>query len=186
MAVTKRARYEVLKRDNQTCRYCRATDNPLTVDHVIPVALGGSDKPNNLVAACKDCNAGKASTSPTEESVAQVGEDDMRWASAVKRAAEHMVAELADKDERLDWFVTAWADWDETGTFLPDGWAKSIDYWIGAGLPRPVLLDCLTIARGNRAIANHAVFAYMGGIARKRIEDLHDSAKALMAVSDGT
>lgn len=39
MAVTKRTRFEVLRRDNYTCRYCHATDNPLTVDHVVPRAL---------------------------------------------------------------------------------------------------------------------------------------------------
>ena len=40
MAVSKRTRFEVLRRDNFTCRYCRSTDNELTVDHVTPVALG--------------------------------------------------------------------------------------------------------------------------------------------------
>src|SRR5690349_2887498 len=90
MAVSKRTRYEVLRRDNHACCYCgqMAPDVKLTVDHVVPVSLGGSDKPDNLVAACKDCNAGKASTSPTEELVAQVGEDDIRWAAAIQRAAE--------------------------------------------------------------------------------------------------
>src|SRR5690242_10107126 len=71
MAVSKRTRYEVLTRDNHTCRYCGgvAPDVVLTVDHVVPTALGGSDKPDNLVAACKDCNAGKASTSPSASTV---------------------------------------------------------------------------------------------------------------------
>ena len=57
MAVSKRTRFEVLKRDNYTCRYCRSEENPLTVDHVVPTALGGSDAPDNLVAACKDCHS---------------------------------------------------------------------------------------------------------------------------------
>lgn len=54
MAVSKRTRYEVLRRDNHTCRYCggSAPDVRLTVDHVLPVTLGGSDDPSNLVAAC--------------------------------------------------------------------------------------------------------------------------------------
>ncbi|AWN05089.1 HNH endonuclease [Gordonia phage Easley] len=40
MAVSKRLRYEILRRDNHTCRYCGATapDVPLTVDHVVPVS----------------------------------------------------------------------------------------------------------------------------------------------------
>lgn len=58
MTVSKRIRFEVLRRDNYTCRYCggSAPDVKLTVDHVMPVALGD---PTNLVTACKDCNAGK-------------------------------------------------------------------------------------------------------------------------------
>ncbi|WP_075737496.1 HNH endonuclease [Streptomyces acidiscabies] len=64
MAVSKRLRYEILRRDNHTCRYCGASapDVPLRVDHVTPVALGGTDTPDNLVAACEPCNSGKSST----------------------------------------------------------------------------------------------------------------------------
>lgn len=64
MAVSKRLRYEILRRDNHTCRYCGASapDVPLRVDHVTPVALGGSDKPENLVTSCEPCNSGKSST----------------------------------------------------------------------------------------------------------------------------
>ena len=79
MAVSKRTRFEVLRRDNYTCRYCRSTENQLTVDHVTPVALGGTDDPSNLVAACRDCNAGKASSSPDAETVARVSDDAMRY-----------------------------------------------------------------------------------------------------------
>lgn len=182
MAVTKRTRFEVLKRDNHTCRYCGASapDATLTVDHVMPVALGGNDDPSNLVAACRDCNAGKGSTSPDAALVAEVGEDDMRWAAAVKRAADEMAERTKEKANRLDWFTTAWERWDSDHAYLPTGWAKSVDHWLGAGLPDLVLLDCLDIALGNRGVDHRSVFAYMGGIARKKIGELHDSARAML------
>jgi len=191
MPLSKRIRYEILKRDNHTCRYCGASapDATLTVDHVTPVALGGSDDPSNLVAACRDCNYGKSSTSPDAATVAQVGEDDMRWAAAVQRAAEALLAETKAKQNRHGWFLEGWKAWDPTCQYLPDGWEKSLDYWLGAGLPIGVLTDCCDIALGNRNVAHHSVFAYMGGIARKRIEKLHDDARALLddeAVADGT
>ena len=68
MAVTKRTRFEVLRRDGNRCRYCGASaaDSPLTIDHVLPTALGGTDDPSNLVAACKDCNTAKKSSLPWE------------------------------------------------------------------------------------------------------------------------
>jgi hypothetical protein len=64
MAVSKRLRYEILRRDRYTCRYCGASapDAPLRVDHVTPVALGGTNHPSNLVAACEPCNSGKTSS----------------------------------------------------------------------------------------------------------------------------
>jgi 5-methylcytosine-specific restriction endonuclease McrA len=31
----------------------------MTVDHVIPIARGGSDDPENLIAACRRCNYSK-------------------------------------------------------------------------------------------------------------------------------
>lgn len=182
MPVSKRTRYEVLKRDSHTCRYCGGTapDVKLTVDHVTPVALGGSDKPDNLVAACQDCNFGKGSTTPDADAVAQVGEDDMRWAAAVKRAADILLEDVQQEATRNSWFLDSWRSWDKDDEYLPSGWSKSIDHWIGAGLPQAVLLDSLEIALKNRSVAHSAVFAYMGGIARKRIEDMHTTARALL------
>jgi hypothetical protein len=80
MAVSKRLRYEILRRDNHACRYCGATAPgvKLNVDHVIPTSLGGSDKPDNLVTACADCNSGKTSSMPNAEPVTDVDQDTFR------------------------------------------------------------------------------------------------------------
>lgn len=181
MPVNKRTRYEVLKRDNFTCRYCRSTEGELTVDHVVPVALGGADEPTNLVAACRDCNAGKASTTPDEATVAQADESAIRWAEAVKVAAQKMLSDRPPADTiRHSWFVEEWARWNEDLGYLPDGWAKSLDYWIAGGLPQVVILDCLSIAMGNRSVTHYNVFAYMGGIARKKLEVLQDEARQIL------
>lgn len=74
MAVSKRLRFEVLRRDHFRCYYCgiAAIDSPLAIDHVIPRTLGGRDELVNLVAACTDCNLGKSSTVPSPELVESV------------------------------------------------------------------------------------------------------------------
>lgn len=54
-----RKRFFVLKRDHYRCRLCKATGIPLEVDHVIPVARGGSDALDNLQTLCIPCNRGK-------------------------------------------------------------------------------------------------------------------------------
>lgn len=55
-------RFEVLNRDNFTCRYCgqSAPKVELHVDHIIPVSKGGENSLNNLITACQDCNLGKS------------------------------------------------------------------------------------------------------------------------------
>lgn len=54
-------RFSVLRRDGFTCQYCgrKAPAVVLHIDHVIPVAAGGSNDAANLVACCEDCNLGK-------------------------------------------------------------------------------------------------------------------------------
>ena len=49
------------------CFYCckRLNDN-YHVDHLIPIALGGSNSPENIVIACPTCNLQKNSIDPTE------------------------------------------------------------------------------------------------------------------------
>lgn len=49
----------VLKRDGRVCRYCGAEAGPFEIDHIKPVARGGSDAPENLGVACKPCNLSK-------------------------------------------------------------------------------------------------------------------------------
>jgi hypothetical protein len=74
-----RLRFEILRRCNFACYYCGIPAalgaKVLHVDHVIPVALGGTNDPWNLVAACWDCNAGKTNGVPSAELVRRVRED---------------------------------------------------------------------------------------------------------------
>lgn len=47
----------------RACAYCRATDVPLTRDHVVPIGAAPPelvDKIENVVPACQSCNARKA------------------------------------------------------------------------------------------------------------------------------
>jgi hypothetical protein len=66
--ISNRVRFEVLKRDDFSCHYCGAKppDVRLEVDHIQPVAKGGSNDDGNLVAACERCNCGKRDISLNE------------------------------------------------------------------------------------------------------------------------
>lgn len=113
MAVSKRLRHEVMRRDNHACRYCGATapDVKLTIDHVMPTALGGGDDPANLVTACADCNAGKSASSPDASLVDDVKEGALRWSAAMKRAAAEREAETEADTRVQDWFRRQWESW---------------------------------------------------------------------------
>lgn len=63
-AISKKARFEIFKRDGFSCLYCGATPPAaiLQVDHVHAVANGGSNDAGNLVTSCQNCNLGKGAT----------------------------------------------------------------------------------------------------------------------------
>lgn len=54
----------VRQRANHLCEYCHTSERwqyvRFTIDHVIPLARGGSDTPDNLALACFHCNRRKA------------------------------------------------------------------------------------------------------------------------------
>lgn len=117
MSVSKRLRFEVLRRDNHTCRYCggAAPDVKLTVDHVVPTALGGTDEPSNLVAACGPCNSGKTSSSPDAPVVADVEQDALRWSKAMDLAADMQAQDASEINGRLFEIDYSWFE-----QFAPD------------------------------------------------------------------
>lgn len=182
MAVTKRTRFEVLRRDNHACRYCGATaaTSPLTVDHVVPRALGGGDSPANLVAACKDCNAGKSSSSPDEALVAQINEDAVRWAAARKRAVELVALDRRARKERVAPLVADWRLWDKDLSYLPHDYEQTVTTWLDAGLTIDQIIEAQDIALANEWVKFPEIFRYMAGIARNWIADLDQKTHEIL------
>ena len=60
--MTRKMRYEILKRDHFRCTICGASvadGAKLEVDHIKPISKGGKTEPNNLRTLCQSCNRGK-------------------------------------------------------------------------------------------------------------------------------
>jgi hypothetical protein len=59
-SVSANVRAELLAADDQQCAYCQTTEantgQPMTVDHIVPEARGGSTTFDNLCFACRRCN----------------------------------------------------------------------------------------------------------------------------------
>lgn len=62
------SRKNILIRDGHICQYCggKFLGSDLELEHVIPRARGGESTWENLVAACRNCNARKADRTPAE------------------------------------------------------------------------------------------------------------------------
>lgn len=176
MAISKRTRFEIMRRDDYTCRYCRSKENALTIDHVVPVALGGTDHPDNLVAACAACNSGKGSTGPAEAIVADVKDDDARWADALKRAAEIRATKREAFLEYRDTFGELWP------LYLPDGWEDTIESLYEAGLPADDLRRAVRAALNARNA--DSPFRYFCGVAWRMVRELQALAKELLEADE--
>lgn len=85
--ISARTRFEIFKRDQFTCQYCGATPPGalLHVDHIHPVADGGTNDEDNLVTSCDRCNLGKAAVP----------------LSVVPKSIEEQAAEIAEREAQI-------------------------------------------------------------------------------------
>ena len=181
MAVSKRTRYEVLRRDGHRCRYCgsHADDSPLTVDHVTPKSLGGSDSPSNLVAACKDCNAGKASANPDSEHVAKVADDAVRWAMAMKKASDDAAEVREKKYAVVEPFLDAWYALGLAGSPMPPGWESSVVRWLDIGLTMDDLIELVAVT-SSKKIKEQGRFSYFAGCCWNVVRERQETAEKIV------
>ena len=116
MAVSKRVRFEVLKRDSFRCQYCgaEAPSVLLHVDHIRPVVGGGGDDLTNLVTACAGCNLGKAAVRLDDDTAVQ--------------KAKRQLDELQERREQLEMMMA----WQENLKDLDDEvLIRAEQFWVG-------------------------------------------------------
>lgn len=179
MAVSKRLRFEILRRDNHTCRYCGAKDD-LTIDHVTPEALGGTNDPANLVAACADCNAGKSSIPPDAPMVADVRGVAMRYSAAIQRAAAELANQSGDRSALYEAVQSEWYQ-----GRLPSDWTDQIDRFLNAGLPIEIVVRMVKVAQNKRGGMAYR-WSYFCGCCWNRVRELQDRALELLATEEGS
>jgi len=168
MAVSKRLRYEVLRRDNHACRYCGAAapEAKLTVDHVVPTALGGTDEASNLVAACAACNSGKSASAPDIALVEQVRDDAIAHAERMRQVYAVLVERIGLTEDYIDQWVDSWSNWDET----PINYRESLTRWHRMGVPIEIVTDAARRASAStKWFRGTGRFTYMCGIVWNQI-----------------
>lgn len=162
--LSKKTRFEVFKRDKFTCQYCgrMAPDVVLEVDHIKPVAEGGTNSIINLITSCRDCNRGKGKVKLSDDAEIKKQQDQL--------------AELAEKREQLkmlmEWRTELSSLQQEEVDYICDYWEKANGYEFGLTeqgratamhylkqFSLPEILDAIDIAisqyyRGNKRIGN--------------------------------
>lgn len=184
VAVSKRLRFEIFRRDNHICYYCgrRPPEVELTIDHVVPTALGGSDVASNLVAACQECNGGKTSIAPDSPLVAQVDEDAARWSAAMQAAIAKAEADHAAVAIYRDEFYDAWDSY-RRPALLEENWRQSVENFRTRGLPIGLLTSAVHRAMAMPQVKPDVKFKYMCKVAWNRIREIENDARASIGVS---
>ncbi|MBY0472562.1 HNH endonuclease [bacterium] len=69
----KKSQWWLTKINQGLCHYCGKKFPPkeLTMDHVVPIARGGTSTPGNVVSSCKNCNRDKKLLTPAEQLMKQ-------------------------------------------------------------------------------------------------------------------
>lgn len=184
MAVSKRLRFEILRRDNHTCRYCgqSAPGVKLVIDHVLPEALGGRSEPENLVTACEPCNSGKSSIAPGSPLVGDVKSDQLRWARAMEAARAIRRVDVEMRDGYATYFEHLWSGW-RTGSGqwakpvpLDPDWRVTIDRFYEHGVEPSDLKRAIEVAMAARGVRPENTFRYFCGVVWNIIREIQDTA----------
>lgn len=91
--IPRKLRHEVFKRDGYRCRECGSSkdETSLEIDHIVPVAKGGTNDIDNLQTLCRECNRMKH----TDEWVG--GEKDIKIAQNELSILKEQLGKSEDK-----------------------------------------------------------------------------------------
>jgi hypothetical protein len=135
----------------------------------MPVALGGDDKPSNLVTACRDCNSGKSSIPPDSPLVQGLSEKAAAYALGMVDKMTRFRASIDTAERFIEEFDEAWSKWNFTGTDrsvpLPADYELSLLKWSQMGIPFRVVDMAIPKAMKKPGLrGDDAVFQYLAGI----------------------
>lgn len=183
MAISKRLRFEIFRRDNHTCRYCgnKAPDVKLTVDHVMPEALGGDDEPTNLVTACEDCNSGKTSIAPDSPLVDDIDKAASVWNAALAKAQEEASEKFDQREPLIGAFLWEWDEKLPQFARLPDDYEQTVVDFYAKGLSLDAIDEAIAITASKRGTISQAqMWSYFCGICWNKIRELEKRAREII------
>lgn len=173
MALSKKIRFEVFKRDSFKCQYCGSVPPivVLEVDHIMPVSKDGTDEIDNLITSCFDCNRGKSNreltTMPqtTVEKTKQLKEKQEQYQEYMKALDQIKQRDQAEMNAIDEIYNSYFPDWTLTDRFK-NGSLKTFLKILGiAKVEQAMHTACGRMYDDNKAIK------YFCGICWNKIRD---------------
>lgn len=180
MAVSKRKRFEIFKRDSFTCQYCGRTPPAavLECDHVTAVANGGGDESHNLITSCFDCNRGKSDVplGVVLPSVAERTAREQEIAAQLKKYNAFLLKQRKAADRDIEdigrhWF-RKFLDSDKTYIFAKGSANESSVRMFLRRLPLVHVMEAVDIAHERLPVEggrDGATFKYFCGVCWRKI-----------------
>lgn len=184
MAISRKFRFEIFKRDGFTCRYCgnKPPSVVLEVDHIVPVCNGGGDDSNNLVCSCFDCNRGKGKHALSDTNLAELLESDFALAKEKLNQLKAYYETLSKEAEFMEFYTDAldryW--WDDLGEMKDFCWKEKRRSNIRRMLKQSdfyFMRDCMALAFSTKPFwqaDEEKLWKYFCGIFWNRIKYCED------------
>lgn len=170
-AISKKLRFEVFKRDEFMCAYCGSTPPAvvLQVDHIHPVAEGGTNDIDNLITSCQPCNIGKGANVLTnipislKEKAALIAEKEAQ----IKAYYEIMQEQEIRLEDEM-WMIAEIIESGSSKSGMNRGWLSSIKKFV-KHMGFFEVKDAAEIARGKFIYGGKKTFLYFCGICHNRM-----------------
>ncbi|MGB0867430.1 MAG: HNH endonuclease [Granulosicoccaceae bacterium] len=176
-ALSVKTRFEVFKRDAFVCQYCGAHPPAaiLHVDHIIPVAEGGTNDEGNLVTSCSNCNLGEGARqlSDIPQSLNEKAAETAEREEQIRGYAEVMAA----KRERVEadcWsvvriFYAHYNGVDDEDISIRREWFGSIQRFVN-DLGVGEVIEAMDIALAKNHRSEYQCFKYFCGVCWRKIK----------------
>lgn len=171
-SISKKARFDVFKRDGFCCQYCgnKPPQTTLEIDHIDPVANGGDNSIANLVTSCFDCNRGKS-----DRLLTAVPDSLSEKAKRIKECEEQLAEYrkiINAQSERIEtdcWSVIHAMFGQETNSLRTD-WFSSVKKFVSS-LDLLEVIEAAEIASSKKRFSSdQKIFHYFCGICWNKIK----------------
>lgn len=104
--IPRKLRHEVFMRDGYRCRECGASkdETSLEIDHIVPVARGGTNDIDNLQTLCRECNRMKhTDTWVGGETDLEAAQNELNNLNSKLKENEFKLKEAKNEDEKIEY-----------------------------------------------------------------------------------